>query len=129
MTSILVAEDERNLRKLYEQELQEEGYSVIVASDGREAIDLFRRERPDLVILDILMPGMDGLELMGHMLSEHNEVPVILNTAYPAYQDNFLSWSADAYVIKSGDMGELKKEIRRLIEERAVGEPGAEAGA
>lgn len=134
MTKILVAEDEKNLRTLYEQELGEEGYAVIVASDGHEAIDLFRKERPDLVVLDILMPGMDGLELMGHMLSEHNEVPVILNTAYPTYQDNFLSWSADAYVIKSADLKELKREIRRLLEERALaeagpGKQGAEAGA
>ncbi len=120
MTKILVAEDERNLRRLYEQELQEEGYAVVVACDGREAIELFRRERPDLVVLDILMPGMDGLELMGHMLSEHNEVPVILNTAYPVYQDNFLSWSADAYVIKSADMTELKNEIQRLLGERTM---------
>jgi DNA-binding response OmpR family regulator len=134
MTKILVAEDEKNLRRLYEQELREEGYAVVVAGDGHEAIHLFRKERPDLVVLDILMPGMDGLELMGHMLSEQNEVPVILNTAYPTYQDNFLSWSADAYVIKSADLKELKREIRRLVEERelgeaAPGEQGAEAGA
>ena len=128
MNKILIAEDERNLRNLYLVELQEEGYTVVVASDGREALDLFRKERPDLVVLDILMPGMDGLELMGLMLAEQNQVPVILNTAYPAYKDNFLSWSADAYVIKSADLRELKREIRRLLEEHARGEkgPGAE---
>jgi DNA-binding response OmpR family regulator len=115
MIKILLAEDERNLRRLYEQELEEEGYSVIAAGDGREAIDLFRRERPDLVVLDILMPRMDGLETMGRILSERNEVPVILNTAYTAYKDNFLSWAADAYVTKSADMTELKSEIRRLL--------------
>jgi DNA-binding response OmpR family regulator len=129
MTKILIAEDEKNLRSLYEQELREEGYAVIVASDGKEALELFRRERPDLVVLDILMPGMDGLELMGLMLGERNQVPVILNTAYPAYKDNFLSWSADAYVIKSADLKELKGEIRRLLEERErkQREEGAEA--
>jgi len=130
MNKILIAEDERNLRNLYLVELQEEGYTVVVASDGREALDLFRKERPDLVVLDILMPGMDGLELMGLMLAEQNQVPVILNTAYPAYKDNFLSWSADAYVIKSADLRELKREIRRLLDEHARGEkeqgPGAE---
>ena len=129
MTKILVAEDERNLRNLYEAELQDEGYTVLVASDGKEALELFRKERPDLVVLDILMPGMDGLELMGLMLSEQNQVPVILNTAYPAYKDNFLSWSADAYVVKSADLGELKREIQRLLKEHAEKKAGKETGA
>jgi DNA-binding response OmpR family regulator len=129
MTKILVAEDERNLRNLYEAELQDEGYVVLVASDGKEALELFRKERPDLVVLDILMPGMDGLELMGLMLSEQNQVPVILNTAYPAYKDNFLSWSADAYVVKSADLGELKREIQRLLKEHAEKKAGKGTGA
>jgi len=93
---------------------------VVAASGGREALDLFRREHPDLIVLDILMPGMDGLEVMGHILSERNEIPIILNTACPAYRDDFLSWSADAYVIKFADRKELKTEIRRLLVERSA---------
>jgi DNA-binding response OmpR family regulator len=128
MKKILIAEDERNLRTLYKSELEEEGYQVLVAADAREALGLFRSERPDLAVLDIRMPGMDGLELMGTLLSERNDVPVILNTAYPAYKDNFLSWAADAYVVKSSDLSELKREIRRVLRERQ-GNAAEAAGA
>jgi len=117
MSRILIAEDEERLRTLYKEELEEDGYEVLVAANGQEALDLFHRERPDLVILDIRMPGMDGLEVMGIMLSEKNEIPVILHTAFSTYQDDFHSWAADAYVVKSSDLAELKGEIQRLLAE------------
>ena len=59
---------------------------------------------------------MDGIEAMGRVLSEHNKLPVILNTAYASYTDNFLTWSADAYVIKSSDLTELKDTIKKLLD-------------
>jgi len=64
--------------------------------------------------LDIYLPGMDGLETMGRILSKNRQIPVILYTAYSSYQDNFLSWAADAYLIKSSDLTELKETIKRL---------------
>ena len=120
MSKILIAEDEARLRELYREELEEEGYTVVLAANAQEALERFHNERPDLVVLDIRMPGMDGLELMGIMLSEENEIPVIINTAFSTYQDNFHSWAADAYVVKSSDLNELKGEIRRLLDERAA---------
>ena len=115
MKKILVVDDEKNIRTLYEKELQDEGYAVTLAGNGREALEHFNRDRPDLVVLDIRMPGMDGLEALGKLLAEDPKVPVVLNSAYSSYKDNFLSWSADAYVVKSSDLTELKDTIRRLL--------------
>jgi len=115
MKKILVVDDEKNIRSLYEKELQDEGYAVSLAGNGREALERFSSDRPDLVVLDIRMPGMDGLEALGKLLAEDPKVPVVLNSAYSSYKDNFLSWSADAYVVKSSDLTELKQTIRRLL--------------
>jgi CheY-like chemotaxis protein len=71
------------------------------------------------VILDISMPGMDGIEVLGKVLSVDNTIPVILNTAYANYKDNFLTWAADAYVVKSSDLGELKRAIAVALEKAA----------
>jgi len=117
---ILVVDDERSLLKLYQKELQEEGHEVRTAVNAQEAIEYFRRERPDLVVLDIRLPGMDGLEAIGHFMSIDRGVPVVFNTAYPSFRDNFLSWIADAYVDKSSDLGELKRTIKNLLSARVA---------
>ncbi len=116
MSKILLVEDDAHQATLYQVELEAEGYEVVVASSGREAIDAVKESDPDLIVMDISMPGMDGIEAMGRILSQHHKLPVILNTAYASYKDNFMSWSADAYVIKSSDLTELKETIRRLLQ-------------
>lgn len=125
MTKILLVEDDKNQRKLYEQELTDEGYEINLAPGGREALAEIEKDRPDLVIMDISMPGMDGIEALGKILGVDNTIPVILNTAYANYKDNFLSWAADAYVVKSSDVGELKTAIKKVLAKRAE---EAEAG-
>ncbi len=117
--TVLVVDDERNIRLLYEKELREEGYQVLLAADAKEALAVLERRRPDIVVLDIKMPGMDGIEALGRILARDNTIPVILNSAYSSYQDSFLSWSADAYVIKSSDLGDLKSKIRSLLASRS----------
>ena len=115
---ILVVEDEINQGLLYEQELSDEGYNVDVANSGQAALKLVKENNYNLVVLDIGMAEMDGLETLGRMLSIDNKLPVILNTAYPSYKDNFMSWAADAYVIKSSDLTELKLKIRESLEKK-----------
>jgi DNA-binding response OmpR family regulator len=112
---ILVVDDEVNQGLLYEQELTDEGYLVDVANSGESALKLIKNKKYDLVVLDIGMPTMDGLETLGKMLSMDNKLPVILNTAYPSYKDNFMSWAADAYVVKSSDLTELKDKIKKSL--------------
>ena len=119
MTKILLVEDDKNQRKLYEQELADEGYEVSTAPGGREALVEIDTNRPDLVVMDISMPGMDGIEALGKILGVDNTIPVILNTAYANYKDNFLSWAADAYVVKSSDVDELKATIKKVLAKRA----------
>jgi two-component system response regulator (stage 0 sporulation protein F) len=113
---VLIVEDDPNQRLLYQEELAEEGYEIFTASDGREGLAVAREHQPDLVILDINMPVMDGLDTLNQMLETNPGVPTIINTAYPGYQDSFSAWSADAYVVKSSDLAELKATVKRLLE-------------
>jgi two-component system response regulator (stage 0 sporulation protein F) len=112
---ILLVEDDEGIRLLYQQELEEEGYEVLLAKNGKEAIECLQQERPDLIILDIVMPVMDGIEALGRIVGRERRVPIILNTSYPHYRQDFLSWAADAYVTKSDDLTELKAKIRELL--------------
>ena len=117
---VLVVEDEEGLRLLYKEELETEGYEVITAHNGREAIQKLEASRPDLVILDIVMPVMDGMETLGRIVGKERKIPIILNTSYPGYRQDFMSWAADAYVTKSTDLGELKDKVKELLEKRKV---------
>ncbi len=118
MKTVLVADDENSIQTLYRRELVGEGYNVLTASDAKEAITIARENLPDLVIMDIRMPGMDGLEAMGWILEENNEMPIIINTALNSYKDNYLSWPADAYVTKSSDLTELIETVNTIIDSR-----------
>ena len=113
---ILIVEDEESLRLLYEEELKSEGYEVLTAGNGKEAIQQLETGKPDLIILDIVMPVMDGIEALGRIVGKERKIPIILNTSYPGYRQDFLSWAADAYVTKSMDLGELKDKIKELLE-------------
>ena len=115
MTTILLVEDDKNERLLYEQELRLEGYEIITAIDGKDSIKKVQEQRPDLIIMDICMPEMGGLEAMGMILSKHKGIPIIINTAYGNYKDNFMSWIADAYIVKSSDLTKLKNKIKELL--------------
>ena len=119
MPTVLVVEDDPNQRLLYGEELAEEGYDVMEAASGQEAIDTLEANEIDCVVLDIAMPEMDGVETLGKMLDIDNQLPVILNTAYSSYKDDFMTWAADAYVVKSADLSELKEQVAEAIEKRA----------
>ena len=112
---LLVADDEKNLRLLYQTELEDEGYDVTVAENAQEVLDLLKTKQYDLIVLDIQMPGMNGIELMEKILARDKRQLVILNTAYSVYKDNFMTWSADAYIVKSGDLTELKTRVKELL--------------
>ncbi len=119
MTTILLVEDDKNQRLLYEQELRHEGYEVVTASNGKEALEEVQEKLPDIVIMDINMPKMDGIEAMGRILGKNKEIPVIINTAYSNYKDSFMSWAADAYIVKTSDLSELKKKIKEVLAKKS----------
>lgn len=115
MKTILLVEDDKNQLLLYEHELSLEGYNIVTAVDGQEAVKKVKEQLPDLVVMDINMPRMNGIESLSIILGEHKHIPVIINTAYGSYRDNFMTWAADAYIIKSSDLKELKGKIKELI--------------
>jgi DNA-binding response OmpR family regulator len=117
---VLVVDDEENLCLLYQGELESEGYAVRTVTDAAAAMKIVETDPPDVVVLDIRMPRMDGIEAMGRILGRRNDLPVILNSAYSSYKDDFRSWPADAYVIKSSDTGELKRTIRKVLKNTAA---------
>jgi DNA-binding response OmpR family regulator len=113
--TILVVDDEDHIRKLYEKELTEEGYRVITATRGEEALRVAEREPLDLVILDIKLMDQNGLEILGNLRKINQNLPIILNSAYSVYKSDFQSWLADAYLVKSPNLDELKSKIRELV--------------
>lgn len=118
---ILVVDDEENIRILYSEELQDEGYDVIVASNAEEADIKIRESNPDLITLDIRMPGMDGIELLRKLRERDKNIPIVMCSAYSDYKQDFRTWASEAYIIKSSDMVELKSTIREIFKKRENG--------
>jgi CheY-like chemotaxis protein len=115
MKRILVVDDEDPIREYLKEELEEDGFEVLEATSAPEALKIIEKEDLDLVILDIRMPGMTGVEALPRILGLKEHLPVILNTAYSQYQQDFMAWAANAYVIKSFDLTELKEKINELL--------------
>ena len=116
---ILVVDDEESIHLLYREEFEEEGYDVISAMSGEEALKLFKEQEPDLVVLDINMPGMDGIEVLRQMKQMKPDVPVILSSAYPEYKQDLASWASDDYIVKSFSMDELKESVRKHLQKKS----------
>jgi len=115
MAKVLIVEDEEMEALLYREELEDEGYQVDVVHNGDDAIACVREHPPDVVVLDINMPVRDGIETLSQIMAINNKLPVVINTAYSAYKDNFMTWSAVAYVVKSADVTELKEAVARAV--------------
>jgi DNA-binding response OmpR family regulator len=115
MRKILLVDDEEGIQLLYQEEFQDEGYEVISAFTGEEALEKFRTESPDLVILDIQMPGMNGIEVLRQMKMIAPQLPIILSTAFHEYKQDLSAWASDEYIVKSPDMQKLKEAVRRHL--------------
>jgi DNA-binding NtrC family response regulator len=112
---ILVVEDDDKQRQLYCEELIAAGYETLEARNASEAEELLNREQIDLIILDINMPGVSGLELLPRIHELHPGMPVIIHTAYGSYRDDFISWLADMFIVKSPDAGNLIEAVEDLL--------------
>jgi len=115
MARLLVIDDEGDIRHLYAAELEDDGHEVCTAGNSSEALDLLHSREFDLVILDIQLDQESGLELLQKIARERGQLPVILCTAFSSYRDDFSSWLADAYVVKSSDLNELKEQVRHVL--------------
>lgn len=118
--SLLLVDDDPKHRTLYARRLRRLGYTVRTAAGATEAVASVQDLAPDAVVLDIAMPGRDGLSVLQEMVALRPTLPVILHTAYPGFRDNFLAWAADAYVEKSADIGPLAEALETALSRRTV---------
>jgi len=95
MAKVLIVDDEESIRELYSEELQDEGYDVILAEDGYKLIDKIENEKPDVVVLDIKMEGFNGLDLLQEIRNKFYNLPVILCSAFEAFKGSLKSIAAD----------------------------------
>jgi CheY-like chemotaxis protein len=112
---ILLVDDDESIQLLYREEFEDDGYTVTGAMNGDEALEQFRNDPPNLVILDIQMPGMNGIEVLRQMKMINAEIPVILSSAYHEYKQDLGTWASEEYVVKSSDMEDLKNAVRKFI--------------
>lgn len=119
MKKILVVDDDPNIRFLYNQLFSEKGYRVLEAESGKETFEILNNEEVCLVVLDIKLRLESGLNILQRIVKEFSTIPVVLCTAFASYQDDFISWLADSYVVKSGNPYELLTEVRDVLNKRS----------
>ncbi len=127
VAKILIVDDEPNIREVVGLYLRRDGHAVISAADGEEALDLFRKNEPDLVVLDLMLPKMSGIEVCRHMKAERR-VPLIMLTARGEEEDRIvgLSLGADDYVVKPFSPRELAARVAAVL--RRTNDSGDEPG-
>lgn len=116
MPKVLVVEDELTLLELLSQHLRAEGYTVLTSSNGEEALELARSQTPDVCVLDVMLPGLDGLSLC-RIIRKESDVPIILLTARGTEIDRVigLESGADDYVVKPFSLPELMARVRAAL--------------
>src|ERR1044071_4655198 len=124
---ILIVEDESSIAEVVSLYLKRAGYSVQIASDGKQAINNFERRKPDLVILDLMLPEVDGLSLT-RWLRDRSNVPIIMVTARRSEVDriNGLEMGADDYVVKPFSPQELVSRVRAVMRRTGREQPKQE---
>jgi two-component system response regulator MprA len=127
--TVLLAEDDRAIRNALERALTLEGYQVVAVADGVEALAQAHRNRPDVLVLDVMMPGIDGLQVCRVLRAEGDRTPVLMLTALVETADRIagLDAGADDYVVKPFDVEEVFARLRALL--RRTSPVGAGAGS
>ena len=131
MAEILIAEDERNVREGLEDLFVGAGYGVRTAKDGEDALTAYTRRRPDLLLLDLMMPRRDGFEVLSEIRRRDPLLPVLLLTACGEQVDKVkgLGWGADDYITKPFDVNELLARVARALQRAAAVEAARVASA
>lgn len=112
---ILLVEDEKDLRTLFQEGLQEEGYDIVLAKDGDEALQKIEKAQPDLVLLDIVMPGLDGIQTLSMIKAKYRFMPVIFHSSHLHFQMDPRAQAANGFIPKNSDLKELKARINELL--------------
>ena len=129
---ILAVDDERHIVRLVEVNLQRAGYEVVTAFDGREALEKVKAETPDLIVLDVMMPYMDGFEVLKTLKADPStaEIPVIMLTAKAQDADVFRGWQSgvDCYLTKPFNPMELLTFVKRIFDSMRSSSGGGDGG-
>jgi CheY-like chemotaxis protein len=120
VSKILVIEGEPRLRELYRQDLELDGYEIEACASVEEGLKSVAASRPNLIVLDVQMPGMDCPELLTRLAEDFPGMRILINAAYSMYVDDFLCRGADAYVTKSTNSRALRDAIRELLTSEAA---------
>lgn len=115
MSKILVIDDDQAIRYLYQEELSSEGYEVLTTGDCKSLLGTIKEEEPDVIVLDVMMQGYNGLDLLQDIRNAHWDLPVILCTSYPLFKYETKSISADYFVVKNADLSNLKIKVEMAI--------------
>lgn len=127
MASVLIADDDRNLLKMLSRTLTYEGLNVLTATDGHRALELAYAHHPDVIVLDWMMPGQDGLGVLEVLRQDHSPTPVLMLTARDAIEDRVqgLESGADDYLVKPFAPAELVARVHALLRRANGGEPSS----
>ncbi len=115
MSRVLVVDDEPNVRLVYKEVLSDGGYEVLEAESAKDTFDILKHEPVDLVVLDIKLRSESGLDVLQRIANEFPHLPVILCSAYVSFQNDYTSWLAESYIVKSSDPEELLNEVNRVL--------------
>ena len=116
MNCILIIDDDYAVRLLYQEELEDDGYEVVTFGDCENLMDNIEQHRPDVIIMDIKMGKISGLDIIQEIRNTYYDIPIILCSAYSTFKADAKSMAADYYVVKSSDLSELKLRILMAIE-------------
>jgi len=128
--SILIVEDEKTLREMLQYNLQNEGYETLVAGNGREALELIRSRKPDLLVLDVMLPEVDGYEIC-RTVRRDMSLPILMLTARAEEIDKVLGLElgADDYMTKPFSMRELKARVKAMLRRAEMTQVSPESSA
>jgi len=115
MNRILVMDPNSGIRLLYAMELADEGYEVIMCDDASGLIELIGRERPDLVIMEVMLGKLNGLDILQEIRTAYGELPVVFCTTWYHFKHDRRSAGAQGYVVKSSELKELKDIIQGVL--------------
>ena len=123
MARILFVDDEPSIRLFYTEVLADAGHDVLEAQSGHETMQTIQRERPDLIVLDIKLGPESGLNVLQQIVHSYPRLPVIILSAYSSFQDDYTSWLAEGYVVKSSDPGEFLSSVGHVLERTEKSKP------
>lgn len=117
MAKVLVIDDEEGIRDLLDTLLTRKGYTVVLAEGGRKGVELFRRERPDVIVLDLKMPEMDGLTVVKHLRNANHTLPVIILTGAgsPELERQLYAMGVTEFVEKEFSLHRLGDALKRVL--------------